>query len=786
MNGQEAYATLVRPKLAELLELIHLNVVFERASGCYLWPKGSSLPVLDLVGGYGTLLFGHNHPQLVNAAVNYLRADGPVHVQGSLKPLTGELAARLSRGRYHVLFASSGACAVEVALKHVLMERQGPIVALAGAFHGKTLGALQLTANPAYRNGFETGLPVVRIPPNDTTALREVFQRHRPAALFLELVQGEGGVVPLTREFVSVARALCKETVLVVDECQTGMGRTGRFLACDHYDLEPDLVLLSKGLSGGIAKLAAVLIRSERWRPELSMLHTSTYADDDLSAAVALAALDLLTEPALAACAKTGRWLKTRLTELAGEYPDVLRGVRGLGLMLGIELATPRTDFLLPLIGSDLGYVVAGYLYHRHRIRIAPTLSNPLTLRIQPPLVTPREELERFVAALHDVCQTIQTGDVLKLTRYFLPGSVPRSEEVRSGCFVYHKDPPTDLPRVGWLFHLNEADDLVNVEPDFALLSSEDKKDYLRHLERRVVPVLMSATDVTSRIGPTARFETILLPLTAGRIRALLDAGDTRWLRRLVQHGIDVAQQRGCRVVSLGQYTSIILRNGTDVRPGRIGVTTGNTYTVALAIEGIERLFPDLGDRTVAVVGAAGNIGAAVAKLLSKRCAELVLVGRNHPASVSRMKRLQIPNARIATSPSNCRQAQVVVVSVSSPTPVVRAEHLESGTLVCDLSVPAGVDTEGRTDIDVIRGGIARLPNGEDFGIPGFPLQQGLAYACQAEGLLLGFENITDRSFTGRITAERVRCMSALAKKHGFGLAEPKRQPCMEVTYGNV
>jgi len=433
-----------------------------------------------------------------------------------------------------------------------------------------------------------------------------------------------------------------------------------------------------------------------------------------------------------------------------------------------------------------MGYVVAGYLYHRHRVRVAPTLSNPLTLRIQPPLITPREELERFVGALRDVCETIHAGDILKLTGYFLPGSVPRSEEVRTGCFVYPKDPPTDLPRVGWLFHLNNADDLVNVEPEFALLSSEDKEDYLRHLERRIVPVVISATDVTSRLGQTIRFETILLPLTAGRIRELLDAGDTRWLRGLVQHGIDAAQQRGCRAVSLGQYTSIILRNGAEVRPAPIGVTTGNTYTVALAIEAIERWFPDLGDRTVAVVGAAGNIGAAVAKLLARRCAELILVGRNHPGSVSRMERLQIPNARIATSASACRNAQVVVVSVSSPTPVVRAEHLEGGTLVCDLSVPAGVDAEGRTDIDVIHGGIARLPNGEGFGIPGFPLQHGLAYACQAEGLLLGFESITGRSFTGRITAESVRRIGTLARKHGFGLAEPKRQACTEVIHANV
>src|SRR5262249_5861226 len=181
MNGTDAYRTLVRPRLAELLQLLHLDVTFTRAEGCYVWPEGSARPVLDLVGGYGTLLFGHNHPQLVQAAVDYFRAGRPVHVQGSLKPLTGELAARLSRGAYHVLFANSGAEAVEAALKHVLLERRGPIVALEGAFHGKTLGALQLTANPLYQRGFETGLEVVHVPPNDTRAIRLAFERHRPA-----------------------------------------------------------------------------------------------------------------------------------------------------------------------------------------------------------------------------------------------------------------------------------------------------------------------------------------------------------------------------------------------------------------------------------------------------------------------------------------------------------------------------------------------------------------------------------------------------------------------------
>jgi acetylornithine/succinyldiaminopimelate/putrescine aminotransferase/predicted amino acid dehydrogenase len=786
MTGPEAYRNLVRPRLAELLQFLHLDVAFTRASGCHLWPDGGDRPVLDLVGGYGTLLFGHNHPDLVRAAVDFLHGGRPVHAQGSLRPLTGGLAARLGRGTYRVLFANSGAEAVEVALKHALLQRRGPVVALDGAFHGKTLGALQLTANPAFRSGFETGLEVLRVPPNDPAALRDVFRRHRPSALFLELIQGEGGVVPLTPEFVTLARALCSESALVVDECQTGLGRTGTFLACEHYGLRPDLVILSKALGGGIAKLSAVLVHADRWRPELSFLHTSTYADDDFSSAVALRVLDLLTEKALRTCAETGRWLKGRLTELAAEYPDVLRAVRGLGLLLGVELAAPRAGLLLPVVGPDLGFVVAGYLYHRHRVRTAPTLSSPLTLRVQPPVVTPRAELERFVLALRDVCDKLRSGDTPGLTRYFLAGPPPRSEEVRAGWAACCEDRPTTLPHVGWLFHLNDADDLLHAEPRFASLSPAERHDYLRHLEGRIVPAVVASTDVASRTGRRVRFDAVLLPLTARRIRELLDAGQARWLRALVQHAVDVAGERGCRLVSLGQYTSVIMRNGAAVRPGPVGVTTGNAYTAALALEAIGRAVPDLARRRAAVVGGAGNIGSAVARWLSGRCAGLTLVGRDTPASLARLRRLDLPGATVATGAADCRHADLVVVAVSSPTPVVRAEHLAPGAFVCDVSVPAGVDAGGRTDLTVVRGGVARLPRGEGFGIPGFPLARGEAFACMAEGLILALEGLTDRSFTGTITSAQVRRIAGLARKHGFGPAGDPTRTTPEVLHASA
>lgn len=784
MTGAEAYRRLVRPKLAELLDLVHLDVTFERASGCHLWPVGSDEPILDLVGGYGTLFFGHNHPALVTAAVEHLRAERPVHAQGALRTATGALAARLSElaaarlGRtatgdpYRVLFANSGAEAVEAAIKHAMLERPGPLVALEGGFHGKTLGALQLTANPVYRDAFQIGLDVVRVAPGDAAALREVFARRRPAALFLELIQGEGGVVPLPAEFAATARELCRDAALVVDECQTGLGRTGALFACEQFGVEPDLLILSKGLGGGLAKISAVLVRAERYRAELGLIHTSTFAEDELSAAVALRVLDLLTPETLAACAETGRWLKGELAALRLAYPDVVRDVRGMGLMLGVEFAPPRRSFLLRLAGDDLGLVLAGYLYHQHRIRVAPTLSNPLTLRIQPPVVTPRAELERLVEALRDVCARLHAGDTLGLTRYLLPGRASRSTDVRPGWVAGCLDCPTTAPRAGWLFHMNEPDDLVKLEPGFAALGREERRAYLRHIERRVKPVLVSSTDVTSRTGRVVRFNAIFLPITAERIRALIDSGETEWLRALVERGIDAAEELGCGVVSLGQYTSVAMRNGLAARPRRMGLTTGNAYAIALALEAVEREVPDLRARDVAVVGASGNIGGAASRLLARRCHDLTLIGSPRTASLARMRALGLGSARVSTQLEDCRRADVVVVAVSSPAPVLRAEHLGRGAVVCDLSVPPSVDAEGRADVRVLRGGIARLPGGEDYKMAGFPLGPGLAFACMAEGMLLALEGVCDRAFTGDLSADHVERVATMAARHGFALAE--------------
>ena len=232
---------LIKPRLCQLLDLLRIGVEFERAQGDYLYHRrnGREIGVLDLAGGYGSLLLGHHHPTLVAEALRLLGEGRPIHSQGSRHQLAGRLARELSRragGDYRVVFANSGAEAVEAAMKHAILETGSrTFITVEKGFHGKTIGAVQLTASQDYREPFEIpGLTVFRVRRNDLTHLEETFARVSNLAGFVfEPIQGEGGILPLDAAFVQRAAALCaaRGAPLIADEIQSGMGRTGRFLA---------------------------------------------------------------------------------------------------------------------------------------------------------------------------------------------------------------------------------------------------------------------------------------------------------------------------------------------------------------------------------------------------------------------------------------------------------------------------------------------------------------------------------------------------------------------------
>lgn len=799
-----------KPRLQALLDTLHLNVSYERGQGDHLYyrdEEGAEVAVLDLVGGYGSLLLGHAHPVLVAEAQRVLASGRPMHVQGSRRELAAQLAEALAQranGDYCVIFGNSGTEAVEAAMKHALWETGGrTFIALDRAFHGKTLGALQLTSNPGYREAFElSSLPVRRIEIDNLEQLEEAFATTPNLAGFIfEPIIGEGGVRALSARFAQRAAELCAEhdVPLIADECQTGLGRTGTFLASEGLGVQPDYVILSKSLGGGLAKISAVLIRRSRYQPEFELKHTSTFAEDDFSCAIALKTLELIDPPLLEACRTKGDRLLNGLRRLAAQYPGVIADVRGQGLMIGVEFRRPARSpsFLLRFLAAveDLTFILAGYLLNVHQIRIAPTLSDPFTLRLEPSALLEEQDILRFLAALDDVCSRLGANDALGLSR-FLTWGPPATEAFNvvtrtdSRFLVYdevrfrQREAQVPTSRVAWLCHLMDADDLVSLEPSFDALSFRERESFLAGLVSRAAPVVLSSVDIRSRTGQVVRLNPILLPFTSAWAKRMIDARCLAAPQALVQQGIQVARSLGCQLFSLGQYTSIVTLNGTRVAPGGMGVTTGNSYAVALALQAIERAHRETGrppgESTLVVAGAGGNIGRTCAEILAPRYARTILVGSNKPGSAYRLEMFarSIPRSVISTDLAAVGDGQVVVAALNAVDAPLHASYLARHAIVCDLSVPSSLPADAaqeRPDLLLIKGGIVSLPGREDLEIIDFPLPPGQTYGCMAEALLFGFEGERDLLHTGAITAEQVARVTQLAERHGFTLADYKR-----------
>jgi ornithine--oxo-acid transaminase len=340
-------------QLVRVLKTIGYDVNFQRAEGAYLYDT-EDRQYIDLLSGFGVFAVGRNHPTVVNALKQVLDASLPNLVQMDVGLLAGLLAERLLKlmpGMERIYFCNSGAEAVESAIKFARMAtRRSKIVFCDHAFHGLTNGALSLNGTELFKTGFEPLLPdCVQIPFNDLSALEEALKGRDVAAFVVEPIQGKGVHMPDDNYFAEVAR-LCKkyDTLFVADEIQTGLGRTGRFLAIEHWPCEPDIVLLAKALSGGFVPVGAVAMKS--WifsklfdRMDHAMIHGSTFGKNDLAMAAGLATLDVIEEEKLTERAATvGEALMADLQAMVGTH-DLLKEVRGKGLMIGLEFGAPQS-----------------------------------------------------------------------------------------------------------------------------------------------------------------------------------------------------------------------------------------------------------------------------------------------------------------------------------------------------------------------------------------------------------------------------------------------------------
>jgi ornithine--oxo-acid transaminase len=407
-------------QMVRVLKTLGYDVGFCRGAGQYLFDRKGE-KYLDLLSGYGVFAIGRNHPALRDALESVLDADLPGLVQFDVSPLAGLLAQRLLGHMPYldkVFFANSGTEAVEAAVKFARAATRRPgIIHCEHSFHGLTYGALSLNGDAVFRSGFEPLLPdCTAVPFNDLAALERALAARNAAAFIVEPIQGKGVNLP-DDSYLQEAAALCRRhgTLFIADEIQTGLGRTGRFLAVEHWGVEPDMVLIAKALSGGHVPVGAVLTRKRIYdkifdRMDRAVVHGSTFAKNDLAMAAGLATLDVIeSERLVSHSEQLGDRLRNRLSDLIGRY-EFLRDVRGKGLMIGIEFGPPTSLKLKAswnlLESANKGLfcqLITIPLFAEHKILTQVAGHASHTIKLLCPLVITEADCDWIVSAFDSV-----------------------------------------------------------------------------------------------------------------------------------------------------------------------------------------------------------------------------------------------------------------------------------------------------------------------------------------------------------------------------------------------
>ncbi|MEU7566447.1 aspartate aminotransferase family protein [Streptomyces fradiae] len=423
----ELHARHLNHQLPRMLHTIGFDKVYERAEGARFWDAEGN-EYLDMLAGFGVMGLGRHHPVVRRALHDVLDLDLPDLTRFDCAPLPGLLAERLLAHSPHldrVYFGNSGAEAVEIALKFARRATGRPrVLYCAHAFHGLTTGALSVNGEDCFRDGFAPLLPDTAIGLGDLDALDRELRRGDVAALIVEPIQGKG-VHEAPPGFLRAAQELLHKrgALLVADEVQTGLGRTGDFYAYQHEEgVEPDLVCVAKALSGGYVPVSATIGKDWIFKKVYSsmdrvVVHSASFGANAQAMAAGLAVLAVLEdEDVVGNARRTGALLKSRLAALTDRY-EMLREVRGRGLMIGIEFGRPsslglrgRWTMLQTARRGLFAQMVVVPLLQRHRILTQVSGDRLEVIKLIPPLVIGEADVDRFVTAFTDVMDEAHSG----------------------------------------------------------------------------------------------------------------------------------------------------------------------------------------------------------------------------------------------------------------------------------------------------------------------------------------------------------------------------------------
>jgi len=423
------YEEYVNPQWVALLNILDMNVRYQRCAGSELFTEDGRR-ILDFLSGYCVHNTGHNHPCIVQALKDELDKSGPAMLQSHVPEIAGELAKRLCQlaggGLEKVYFGSSGSEGVEAAIKfaRATTGRAG-IVYAKSSFHGLTAGALSLMNDAFWREGFGPLLQdTVGVDFGDVSTLESALKTKRHAALVLEPVQAEAGIRVPSKAYLQKAQELCRKTgtLFVTDEVQTGMFRTGTFLASHQFEIRPDIVILAKALSGGLMPVSAVLMTDKIYHAVYSSLrraivHTSTFSENSLSMRAGLASLDVLESEQLGPRAmRLGETFRAKLRNELAPF-EMVKEVRGMGLLSGIEFRAPKKMSLrVPFEAfhrihpAMFGQILVMRMFREKNILTQICGNNFMVLKAAPPLVVTEEQLNQFVDAIRGVVEMAHTS----------------------------------------------------------------------------------------------------------------------------------------------------------------------------------------------------------------------------------------------------------------------------------------------------------------------------------------------------------------------------------------
>lgn len=382
-------------------------VVLHKGEGFYLWDINGK-KYLDLTGNYGVCILGYSHPEIVQAIKSQVEKLTACHgsFYNETRAMFLEKLVKIApKGLNKAFLGNSGAEAVECAIKMARKYTGKPeVIAMMGGYHGKTMGALSATWKEKYKRPFEPLVPGFKhVPRYNFQRVKEAITE-KTAAVIVEPVQGESGVIVPPEDFLPSLRELCDEAgvLLIADEVQTGMGRTGKMFACEHWGITPDILCIAKSIAGGLPLGATLTTEEVASKLEVGE-HTSTFGGNPLACAAAAATIDvLLREDLLSHVEKVGRYFLERLRELKLKH-KIVREARGLGLMLGLELRVEVLNVILEAVRSGVLLLDAG----RN------------VLRFLPPFVITEKEVDEAITVLDEILN----GEAQRIRCHVLNGA---------------------------------------------------------------------------------------------------------------------------------------------------------------------------------------------------------------------------------------------------------------------------------------------------------------------------------------------------------------------------